>query len=313
MDVVKILRERIDGLEPGDYTAGLRAIQQHVEVAANHLTRGARKGDETAFTDAVYRCNQAFEGSLKEAYRVLAGKDPSKKKPADIETYIQEQGVLRPRVLDQFSTYRRNWRNPSTHDYKLDFDEDEALLAIVSVCAFAIVLVDQIAGKISHDRALAAPKMDLIDPAQPLVDVVADQLKMLQIPLPPEKQGGPVREAEVLGTISGYLSSLLPESKVETEVSLTPSGRERADLLISGRDARVLVEVKRGKFAEKNLRNSLSQMIHYMALSGLSDAILYFYDDEGHHEMEAETSHFPDPDKKIVVIRPSRRVKKNRP
>jgi hypothetical protein len=133
-------------------TAGLRAVLQHVQVAANHLSRGSTTGDDTAFTDAIYRTNRAFEGSLKEAYRILAGRDPANVRPFDIETFFQSNSVLRPRVLDQLSTYRKDWRNPSAHDYKLDFAEDEALLAIVSVCAFAIALIDQIASKVSYER-----------------------------------------------------------------------------------------------------------------------------------------------------------------
>ena len=98
-----------------------------------------------------------------QAYRVLTGRDPLKVRPFDIENFFQEQGSLRPRVLEQFSNYRTDWRNPSTHDYRLDFDEDEALLAIVSVCAFAIVLIDQIAEKLSFEAAKAATPFVLSD------------------------------------------------------------------------------------------------------------------------------------------------------
>jgi hypothetical protein len=80
------------------------------------ISREDLHGDETAFTDAIYRTNQAFEGSLKEAYRVLTGKNPLKLRPFDIETFFQEQRILRSRVLAQFSNYRTEWRNPATHD-----------------------------------------------------------------------------------------------------------------------------------------------------------------------------------------------------
>jgi hypothetical protein len=68
MDLIEILRQRIESLAAGEYIIGLRAVLQHIVVAANHLARGQRSGDDTAFTDAIYRTNQAFEGSLKEAY-----------------------------------------------------------------------------------------------------------------------------------------------------------------------------------------------------------------------------------------------------
>jgi len=143
MNLLDILRSRSANLPEGEYTLGINAVVQHIDVATKHLLRGQETTDETAFTDAIYRTNQAFEGSLKEAYRVLAGKDPAHETANNIESYLQQQNLLRPRVLAQFTNYRREWRNPSTHDYRLDFDEDEALLAIVTVAAFAIVLIDQ--------------------------------------------------------------------------------------------------------------------------------------------------------------------------
>src|ERR1044071_6288717 len=78
MKLLDILHQRIDSLVAGHHTAGIRSVIQHVQVAIAHLERGKREGDDTAFTDAIYRTNQAFEGSLKEAYRVLASKDPGK-------------------------------------------------------------------------------------------------------------------------------------------------------------------------------------------------------------------------------------------
>lgn len=78
MDLVEALRSKIFALQEGDYSPGLKAVILHIETAFGHLSRGQTKDKETAFTDAIYRTNQAFEGSIKEAYRVLTGKDPSK-------------------------------------------------------------------------------------------------------------------------------------------------------------------------------------------------------------------------------------------
>src|SRR6266478_6573129 len=158
MDLLKILKNRVATLPDGEYTAGLSAVIKHVEVGTRHLKRAQRSKDDSAFTDAIYRSNQAFEGSLKEAYRVLAGKDPSRESPNSIASYLEKQNVLKPRVLAQFGNYRTEWRNPSTHDYKLKFDEDEALLAIVTVSAFAIVLMDQIAEQLSFYQTRAATR-----------------------------------------------------------------------------------------------------------------------------------------------------------
>jgi len=144
----------------GEHTVGLNAIIRHVKAALRHLERDPSH-DPDSCTDAIYRTNQAYEGSLKEAYRVLAAMDPSGLSPFQIEQYLETHNAVRPRVLDQLIRYRHDYRNPSAHDYKLDFDEDEALLAILSVCGFACLLVNQISSRLASNQALkdAAPSI----------------------------------------------------------------------------------------------------------------------------------------------------------
>ncbi len=154
MDLVALLEQAASQLPAGEHSVGLNAIVRHVKAAIRHLERDQITDPDTC-TDAIYRMNQAYEGSLKEAYRVLAGKDPSGLSPFQIESYLESNRVVRPRVLTQLTRYRQDYRNPSTHDYKLDFDEDEALLAIVSVCGFAKLLINQISSKLSSNAAVA--------------------------------------------------------------------------------------------------------------------------------------------------------------
>lgn len=306
MDLINILRSRVDKLDGDSDTHGLRAVLQHIQAAANHLSRGATSGDDTAFTDVIYRTNQAFEGSLKEAYRALAGKDPTKVRPYDIENYFVTESVLRPRVLEQLNTYRVDWRNPSTHDYNLDFDEDEALLAIVSVCAFAVVLIDQIVERKSYEKAQfsSASIVSAIDPSVPLVEVVAETLLSFR---PHEVLGlapGPIHEAELIGAVSGYLSRVVEGIDTRAEVKLSEAGREVADLLLSRGSDRVIMEVKRGRYAAAARHMSLAQLTHYVALSGVKNAVLFFYDEEGNQEMFRENYPLPGVEAKIVIIRP---------
>jgi hypothetical protein len=148
-----MLREAVSQIPDGDYTAGLRAVVRHIDAAIKHFERAQSTQEEDAFTDSIYRTNQAYEGSLKEAYRVISGENPTKKTLFEIEGYLQGNHDLRARVLTQMARYREDYRNPSTHDYKLDFDENEALLAILSVAAFAKLLADQISTKVSFNQA----------------------------------------------------------------------------------------------------------------------------------------------------------------
>ncbi len=149
MDLLDLIRNQIKALPAGAHLPGLQSVLQHIEVAYKHFARG-QSGDDSAFTDTIYRTNMAFEGSIKEAYRVLAAKDPTKLRPYDIEQYLEKQNVFRDRILGQFTTYRTEWRNPASHDYNLDFDEAEAFLAMVSVSAFTKLLVDEIMERLSY-------------------------------------------------------------------------------------------------------------------------------------------------------------------
>lgn len=174
MNVVEELRRKIHTLPDGDYVVGLRSVLVHLETAFKHLRRGQTQREDQAFTDAIYRCNQAFEGSIKEAYRVLAERQPEQKTSHEIEQYLQDNKVFRQRVLSQFTNYRRQWRNPSTHDYTLSFDPSEAFVALTQVAAFAYVLIDQIAERIAFQQAsesakgeaaTAVPRPDDAEPA----------------------------------------------------------------------------------------------------------------------------------------------------
>ncbi len=280
MNLLEILQERIDVLPEGDYTPGLRAVLQHVQVAASHLKRGQSSGDDTAFTDAIYRTNQVFEGSLKEAYRVLTGCDPSRVSPSEIEKHLTDHKILRPRVATQLTNYRQNWRNPSTHDYRLDFDEDEALLAITSVAVFSVVLIDQIAERLSFERSKAEAKLSarVPDASEPLLERAATALEQFTEHFNQmDSLRFNIRESELGASLAGFLSTALGGIKAEPDAKLIADRHERADLLLESGPSRLIVEIKRTKPSEVQVRQGLEQLAHYMALSGIREAILYFY------------------------------------
>lgn len=313
MDLISILRERTNALPPGGYSAGLKAVLHHIEVASSHLTRGTTYADESAFTDAIYRTNQAFEGSLKEAYRVLTGKEPDRLRPSDIETYLQNEGLLRQRVLAQFSNYRKEWRNPSTHDYRLDFDEDEALLAIVSVCAFAIVLCDQIAEKLSFETAKAstqAPTTTIRRMA--LLDTVVEAIKGFRFqPTRKKRVQDHVREAELVGSLGGFLSALLPDAEINLEAKLGSERSVRPDMLISRGNQRIIVEVKRAAVGSGLLKSVgpsthqyLEQAGHYIALSGVRGVLIYVHPEDPEVELVADEHGLPGVNARVVILSP---------
>lgn len=177
MDVVALLRASIERLPTGDHTSGLTAVLKHIQVAVKHFEKD-RDEEPDSCTDAIFRCNQAFEGSLKEAFRVLASQDPAKKTNFEIENYLTDNEVMRAKVLTQFTRYRQEYRNPSIHDHKIDFDENEALLGILSVTGLAKLLVDQIRTRLEFEGAEREILADNLPTIAPSAQVdVADQFR----------------------------------------------------------------------------------------------------------------------------------------
>lgn len=287
MDLLDILKKQIDGLPEGAHSLGLRAVVRHIEVAESHLTRGVEQKDDAAFTDAVYRTNQAFEGSIKEAYRVLAEKNPAKSNIYTIENYLQTNKIFRERVLAQFRNYRTEWRNPSTHDYSLDFDEDEALLAIVSVSAFAKLLIDQVVEKLTFEAVKAELQQNPIasfgSKSQDLVSRLATHLKVFnQIYAPASKGFSTESESQLMGAIYAYLSSVAPELNiaVEPSIGLQAGANRRPDFVVAGDQGAVVIEVKR-RYYRVVADQSIEQMKSYIPMARAIGGIIYFSGEPG--------------------------------
>lgn len=312
MDLVDTLRKKIDVLDKGDYVPGLKAVLLHIETAFRHLSRGQETDEDTAFTDAIYRTNQAFEGSIKEAYCVLAGQDPAKRRPFDIENYLEQNSIFRSRVLSQLTTYRTEWRNPSAHDYKLDFDESEAFLAIVSVSAFACLLLDQIAERLAYTKSQAEAEAQKVALTASLAQTInADLLvrvtdlltQFCAMNVPSSASINRQSEAQVVGALHGFLSSAASELEVHTEARLDSAKPFRADLLVIRGDERLIIEIKR-HFSRKSYASAIAQVAHYLHIGGLKSGILLFLP-EVPGEMELSDGIVNGTDGRLVILLPS--------
>lgn len=306
MDLVATLRSKIDKLPNGDHATGLKSVLSHIEAAFRHLTRGQAENDESLFTDVIYRCNQAFEGSIKEAYRVLAGKDPQRKSPYQIETYLDENSIFRDRVMAQFTNYRTQWRNPSTHDYNLDFDESESFLAIVSVSAFACVLIDQIASRLAHDVAAreADQKHVTLKPGVDIENTCLMELAteiFIEFSRQHRDDSSIQTEIQLMGALTGFFSALVPKLDVTLDYRLSADSHERSDLLLRHDDHKVLVELKRTN-SPRLLNDGITQLQSYMSMTGIKEAILFMYPPAG-GELFREEHLVPEVDGRIIVLR----------
>ncbi|WP_200383548.1 hypothetical protein [Rhodocyclus tenuis] len=282
MDIIAILREKISLLDSGEHSVGLTATLSHIETAFRHLKRGQKDDDQTAFTDAVYRTNQGFEGAIKEAYRVLTKNNPDNVRPYDIESHFSKSGTFRQRVLDQFTNYRKEWRNPSTHDYTLDFNESEAFLAIVSVTAFSCLLLDEIAQQLAHEKEVAAVQAiaDKIRNEVKIIDgdlltrtVEALKIYFLRRAYQRVEKG---TAAQWLGSVSGFLASIIPDATITTDA---PLGADKlhvtADLLVECGNQRIIVEIK-NRLNILTYKTVLNQVQHLMQSSGINEGVVFF-------------------------------------
>lgn len=277
MNLLTILEEKIESAGDGSHSPGLKAVLIHVQAAVAHRNRGISSGDDTLFTDTIYRSNQAFEGGLKEGYRVLSLKDPSKKTPNQIEQYLADEGIFRGRVLSQFKNYRTEWRNPSVHDHKLDFDSSEALLAIFSVCAFAIVLLDQILEKLAHDKtaaisgserdkllqSLGKDKTDALVYISNLIAYFMDNYEPLSdVIMAPEN--------EYIAALSGFIESIDSNILLSREILQYKTMPLNVDLIADINGDKILIELKVAKFSKNLLKAGIQQLSNYLSSSGFN-------------------------------------------
>lgn len=290
MDLLEEIRRKTTLLSSHPALDGVNAVLRHVEVAERYLSRARAEREEDLFNDVIYRTNQAFEGMLKEAYSVLTDSDGSKLSPHQIEQHLLDSKALASRVLDLFTNYRQKWRNPSTHDYKLFFGEQEALLAIVSVSAFASILLDQIIERINFKREQeeVKRKKNQLQPniksseVRPLYEEVITLLKLFgEDSLASPMDTGQLREIEVIGRLHAFLESLYPESNVVREPIVSGHREFRPDLLIQKKGEEVIVELKLSGKNRSALENGAQQVITYLQAGNWRHGILFIHPSAG--------------------------------
>lgn len=293
MDLLQEIRKKTLALTGDASLDGINAAIRHVEVAERYFGRARNEHEEDLFNDVIYRTNQAFEGMLKEAYTVLASNDGAKLSPHQIEQHLLQESVFTPRVLDLFKNYRQQWRNPSTHNHNLFFSEQEALLAIVSVSAFANILLDQIIEVINFKREQeevqrfkGRVQQVLQDTeSRPLHEQLVALLKLFSSDLVSSIADlGRITEAEVIGRVHGFLESIDIGGMIKREHGIT-SGRVkvnqhqrssfRPDLYVVKGAEEVVIEVKRPGFNKSSMESGQIQVLRYLEGLNLRHGILY--------------------------------------
>ncbi|MBU8883842.1 hypothetical protein KSK37_12170 [Kaistella sp. DKR-2] len=289
MDIIKEIQNQISTIKENDDSNYLDSIFNHINRAEYYYLEG--KNDNNFFNDVIYRSNQAFEGALKESFKVLAGKtdeEVSKKTPNEIESYFEKENIFRERVLQLFKNYRQEWRNKSTHDFKLFFDESEAFLALINVSSFVHLLLKQIQEKIAsniYEKILekekeklreikenSSSKFTAIDKA---ISIIIDFIKKNDNL---KQSDGKINEYEIIGYFSAYLDFLTDDNiSVQREPKIKfKGGNIRPDFIIEIFGEKIIIEIKKMKSLQDSMvQDNINQMLKYLELTKIQNGIIF--------------------------------------
>ena len=300
MDILSLIRRKSKVLQVTEKIIGLDAVITHIELAEKYLARGKDERDDNLYTDVIYRANHAFEGILKEAYTVLTSKNDSKITPYEIENYLVSKNIFKQRVMDLFTNYRQEWRNPSTHDYQLFFTEQEAFLAIVNVSAFVNILLDQMIEQVNFNleqektRSQALEIKSKIDKysSRELVDKITQLLLVFSNELLQSVPFSPKTEIEILGMLSGFVSSVDGSIQTGNQRLLIGSRAIEPDLILSFGKESLILELKISPPTRMNVKLAQNQLLTMFRLSSeINNGIVFFVPSEKDVSMIVETVH----------------------
>jgi hypothetical protein len=284
VDTLKSIEEQIKQIRDLSPEVSLERVLTHLERAELHYQSGKETGDDNYFTDVVYRTNQAFEGSFRQSYRILADKteeQSNKKRTVDIESFFETESIFNERVLYFFRNYRQEWRNKSTHDYKLFFDQSEAYLAIMNVSAYIHVLLNQIIEKlafIAEQKRLKQEKSELnnlsklFKDGKSLKDKVVSLIKAFSVNNPNLKAD--TKEIELIGMFRAFLKSAAKDIEVYTDVKVsTSNGFLYMDMLVVFGEENLIIEIKR---PSSYSRHNEDQLLSYLDSMKIFEGIMWY-------------------------------------
>ncbi|MDO9616367.1 MAG: hypothetical protein Q7J43_01655 [Pseudomonas sp.] len=292
MDLLAEIKEKHSRLDESE-RVGLSAVIQHLEQAEQLLQLGREK--PACFTDVIYRTNHVYEGCLKEAYRIITTKNPTNKNLIDIEKHLESNNLLRPRVVDLMKRYRTDWRNPSTHEHELFFSEQEAVLAIISVSAFATILIDQIIVHKNLPSSLdnKTLRIKTWTEEHPDYSNLPFQEKIISLIAAFSQSKKPdIKPAEVALTEDIYTEALAqflrendPSLFISTNCQIaTHTGATiNPDLMIaldSTLSTTITIEIKSSSVRGKLRDAAIKQALKYAAASNPKESILFFISDK---------------------------------
>ncbi len=196
--------------------------------------------------------------------------------------------------------------------YKLDFDESEAFLAIVSVAAFACLVLDQITEKLSYLQAKTEADTKQVEIQERLASVEGSDLlnRTAQILREFSHQqssfntdGSKRTEVQVIGQLAGFFASAATDLEVLSEYKIPSEASAIADFIISDKSSRVVIELKRARPGQELIDTGVAQVERYMFLSNIKAAILFLFSEFG-GELDTQERNVSNIDGKILILKP---------
>ena len=187
---------------------------------------------------------------------------------------------------------------------------NEAFLAIVSISAFAKLLVDEIAKKLNY----VAAKKDVADQRQaasnkggamqPTIDRAVAALLSFAKHYSTKQSTIPIEsEAQLMGALSGFLSSVLPDLETTTGRVFRTDKPHYVDMVVSNQRENVIIELKRG-FSASLLNAGLHQVQDYMKAAGSRQGILFLYSDKTTEYSVVNRRHITGPGETLLALEP---------
>lgn len=280
MDFITIIQDKIKRINKNEELKGISSVMTHIERAFIYFENGVNQLDNHYFNDVIYRTNQAYEGILKEAYRVFTQSNSNIITPHKIEEYFSENQVFNERVRNLFSEYRKNWRNSSTHDYLLSFTEEEAVLAINTVTSFIYLLINQISEKIAYnkqmlDMSVIYQSMGRVNRIKKefdeyVVDLLLDFVANINI----GDFSSTIKEYEIVGRLNAFLDYSDSEITVYRDVAVGDQKEYRPDFILEKDGKKIIIELKRN-LGLRGEQVATEQLQAYLQAARLNVGILF--------------------------------------
>lgn len=308
MDILESIRDKISLIGKRTSKIDLSDLLLHLERAEYYFKKGKETGDENYYTDVIYRTNQVFEGGLREVYKVLVKKNKPNISTQIIENYLLDKELLKTRVLDFFTHYRRNWRNESTHNYRLSFNESEALMAITTVSSFTYVLITQIPEALAFQKESTinidkqGVKKLLDDSKIEIDEKVVSLVKLFYSQNSKIIKENKYNELEIIGLFTGFISAISKDITIQKEIKIDMR-RDflRPDLIIEFDGESVILEFKRNRI-EKNITISRTQMIKYLIASEIKTGVIIYFNQKNFEEINVEKNILTDYDMTFKIL-----------